>query len=244
MKKVILGAALCSAAVALAGAANADGADDFLFGSTNALILGVTGIPTPDADYISDAESLYLNPTGYVGTVASTLALTTPETYDFGSSVTEGENDIVNAVVADYAAGDMGCDASGVCSDPLTIFSYSQSSAIAALAEQQLEADKIPTDALRFVMLGANPIGVPDNLYQTEVYNIDGDFWSQPGASGTTLQDIFLGMLIHDAYLGLTTAEIDSATSSVEGMTTIYDIPTLTTTQLIEALLNMLSAGT
>ena len=49
MKRVILGAALCSAAVALAGAANADGADDFLSGSTNALILGVTGIPTPDA---------------------------------------------------------------------------------------------------------------------------------------------------------------------------------------------------
>ena len=49
MKKVILGAALCSAAVALAGAANADGASDFLSGSTDALILGSTGIPTPDA---------------------------------------------------------------------------------------------------------------------------------------------------------------------------------------------------
>src|SRR6202012_4759145 len=243
MKKVILGAALCSAAVALAGAANADGSSDPLSGSTNALILGVTGIPTPDADYISDAESLYLNPTGYVGTAASTLALTTPETYDFGSSVTEGENDIVNAVVADYAAGDMGCDASGVCSDPLTIFSYSQSSAIAALAEQQLEADKIPSDALRFVMLGANPTGVPDNLYPTEVYNIDGDFWANPGSVGTTWQDVLLGMLLHDTYLGLTPAEIDSATQVVEGMTTVYDIPTLTTTELWEAWLSMLSAG-
>ena len=64
MKKVILGAALCTAAVALAGAANADGASDFLSGSTNALILGVTGIPTPDAAYISDAENLYLDPHG------------------------------------------------------------------------------------------------------------------------------------------------------------------------------------
>lgn len=77
MKKVILGAALCSAAVALAGAANADGASDFLSGSTNALILGVTGIPTPDAAYISDAENLYLDPNGYHGIAASTLALTT-----------------------------------------------------------------------------------------------------------------------------------------------------------------------
>jgi len=101
MKKVILGAALCTAAVALAGAANADGVNsDFLSGSTDALILGPTGIPTPDAAYISDAENLYLDPHGYDGTAASTLALTTPETYDFGSSVTQGENDIVNAVVA------------------------------------------------------------------------------------------------------------------------------------------------
>ena len=172
MKKVILGAALCSAAVAFAGAANADGDSDFLSGSTNALILGATGIPTPDAAYISDAEKLYLDPTGYDGTTATTLALTTPETYDFTTSVPQGENDLVNAVVADYNAGDMDCTTSGVCSDPLTIFTYSQSSAVAALAEQQLADDGIPTDALHFVMLGADPLGVPDNLYPTEVYNI------------------------------------------------------------------------
>ena len=171
------------------------------------------------------------------------MALTTPETDDFGPSVTQGEDDLINAVVADYDAGDMHCDASGVCSDPLTIFTYSQSSAIAALAEQQLEADKIPSDALRFVMLGANPTGVPDNLYPTEVYNINGDYYAQPGSDGTTLTGIENGMLAHDAYLGLTPAEIDSATQVVEGMTTVYDIPTLTTTELWEALLSMLSAG-
>jgi PE-PPE domain len=244
MKKVILGAALCGAAVALAGAANADGASDFLSGSTNALILGTTGISTPDAAYVSDATKLYLDPDGYDGTSASTLVLTTPETDDFAPSVTQGENDIINAVVADYDAGDMHCAVSGVCSDPLTIFTYSQSSAVAALAEQQLEVDKIPTDALRFVMLGANPLGVPDNLYPTEVYNINGDFWAQPGASGTTWQDVLLGMELHEAYLGLTSSEIGSATSVVEGLTTINDIPTLTTTQLVEAFINALSAGT
>jgi hypothetical protein len=243
MKKVILGAALCSAAVGLAGAANADEASDFLSGSTNALILGSTGIPTPDAAYLSDAEKLYLDPNGYDGTTASTLALTTPESYDFGPSVTQGENDLVNAVVADYQAGDMDCTASGVCSDPLTIFTYSQSSAIASLAEQQLADDKIPSEALRFVMLGANPAGVPDNLYPTEVYNIDGDFWAEPGSLGTTLQDVVLGMLLHDAYLGLTPAEIDSATTVVEGLTTYFDIPTLTTAQLWDALLGAFSAG-
>ena len=240
MKKVILGVALCGAAVALAGAANADNSD-FLSGSTDALILGPTGIPTPDAAYISDAENLYLDPNGYDGTTATTLALTTPETTSL-SSVPQGETDLINAVVADYDAGDMGCNASGVCSDPLTIFTYSQSSAVASLAEQQLADDKIPDDALRFVMLGANPSGVVDNLYPTDVYNIIGDFWADPSSVGTTLQDIETGMLVHDAYLGLTSAEIDSATKVVEGMTTVFDIPTLTTTQLIEALIGASSA--
>jgi PE-PPE domain len=243
MKKVILTAALCSAAVALAGAANADGDSDFLSSSTNALILGPTGIPTPDAAYISDAEHLYLDPNGYDGTTASTLALTTPENYDFGSSVTQGENDLINAVVADYDAGNMDCTASGVCSDPLTIFTYSQSSAVADLAEKQLADDKIPSDALRFVMVGDNPAGTPDNLFPTEVYNIHGDAWAEPGSLGTTWQDVVLGMELHEAYLGLTPAEIDSATSVVEGMTTVYDIPTLTTTELWEALFSAITAG-
>lgn len=127
MKHLILGAALCGAALAVAAAADAeaDAADsyDFLYGSTNALILGPTGIPTPNADYISDALNLYLEPNGYDGTTASTVALTTPETNDFFQSVTQGESILVNAVLADYAAGDMGCDASGVCSDLLNALS-------------------------------------------------------------------------------------------------------------------------
>jgi hypothetical protein len=235
MKKAILGAALCSAAVAFAGPsnadansdfwttavnaigdwllgpANADGAsdallgatnaatDDFLTGSTHALILGATGIPTPNAFYISDAENLYLFPNGYEGTTATTLALTTPETDDFTTSVPQGEAILIDAIEANYNAGDMGCDATGVCSDPLTIFTYSQSSAIAALAEQELADDKIPTDALRFVMLGANPTGVPNDLFPTEIYNIHGDAWAEPGSLGTTWQDILFGAELHEA---------------------------------------------
>jgi PE-PPE domain-containing protein len=244
MKKMILGAAVCSAAVVWAGAANADGADsDFLSGSTNALVLGSTGIPTPDAAYIAGAENLYLDPNGYGGTPATTLALTTPETYNFTSSVTQGEQILVNAVVADYNAGDMGCTAAGVCSDPLTIFTYSQSSAIAALAESQLAADHIPTDALRFVMTGAAPLGIPDNLYPTEVYDIYGDFFALPGLLGTTWQDIELELALHFTYLWLTPAEINAATPIVEGMTTVFDMPTLTTTELWDALISASVAG-
>jgi hypothetical protein len=279
MKKAILGAALCSAAVAFAspaeadtnsdfwaaavnaisdwllGPANADGAsdvllgstnaatDDFLTGSTHALILGPTGIPTPNAFYISDAENLYLYPNGYEGTAATTLALTTPETNDFETSVPQGEAILINAIEANYNAGDMGCDATGVCSDPLTIFTYSQSSAIAALAEQELADDNIPSDALRFVMLGANPTGVPNDLFPTEIYNIHGDAFAEPGSLGTTWQDILFGAELHEAYLGLTQAEIDSATTTVEGLTTIHEIPTLTTLELWQALLTAATAG-
>jgi PE-PPE domain len=272
MKKVIVGAALCSAAVAFASPANADSDSgfwtaaataisdwllgsggaassaaspvgptdtEFLAGSTHALILGATGLPTPTATYISEAGQLYLDPSGYDGTNASMVALTTPETFTFGSSLQQGETILINAILADYQAGEMGCNTAGVCSDPLTIFTYSQSSAIAALAEHQLGADNIPTDALRFVMLGANPTGVPDNLYPTEVYNIDGDLWAQPGSIGTTWQEVLLGLGLHEAYLGLTQAQINSATTIVEGMTTIHEIPTLTFTGLWDALLNV-----
>ena len=92
-------------------------------------------------------------------------------------------------------------------------------------------------------MLGDNPVGTPDNLYPSEVYNINGDFWAQPGASGITLQDILLGMELHEAYLGLTPAEIASAAPVVEGLTTYFDIPTLTSTELWDAMINVFSAG-
>jgi hypothetical protein len=244
MKQVIVGAALCGAALGLAAAANAaDDSYDFLYGSTNALILGPTGIPTPNAAYISDALNLYLEPNGYEGTTASTLALTTPETNDFGQSVAQGETILVNAILADYAAGDMDCDASGVCTDPLTIFTYSQSSLVASLAEQQLADAGVPSDALRFVMLGANTSVVPNDLYPTDVYNIHGDAYAEPGVLGMSWQDLMLGLELHEAYLGLTPAEIDSATTVVDGMTTINDIPTLTSTELWDALLNALSAA-
>lgn len=250
MKRVILGAALCSAALTLAAAANAaDDNYDFLYGSTDALVLGPTGIPTPSANYISNGTDLYLDPLGYGGTTASTVALTTPESYGFLTSVPQGETILVNAVLAAYHAGDMGCGASGVCTDPLTIFTYSQSSLVASYAEQQLIDAGVPTDALRFVMLGANPDAVPTDLYPTEVFNIDGDVftndlvqsWVDLLTGRTSLQDLLLGLALHNAYFGLTPDQIDSATSVVDGMTTFNEIPTLTLPELWQALLSAMS---
>ena len=76
------------------------------------------------------------------------------------------------------------------------------------------------------------------------MYNINGDFYAQPGSDGTTLQGVENGMLDHDAYLGLTPTEIASATPVVEGMTTVNDIPALTTAELTAALLAAAPAGT
>lgn len=245
MKRVIVGAALCGAALALAAGANAANNNyDFLYGSSDALVLGPTGIPTPSANYISNGIDLYLEPLGYGGTDASTVALTIPNSWDFFDSVTQGQTILVDAILADYAAGEMGCDSSGVCTDPLTIFTYSQSSLIASYAQEQLAEAGVPSDALRFVMLGANPDAVPTDLYPTEVFNIQGDaFAASLGQSwidllfgNTNWQELLYGLALHQTYLGLTAEQIASATSVVDGMTTFNEIPMLTTAELWQAL--------
>ncbi|WP_046295600.1 PE-PPE domain-containing protein [Mycolicibacter arupensis] len=248
MKQLIFGAALCGAALAFAGAANAanDRQYDFLYGSTDALVLGPTGISTPGAGYISNGLDLYLGPLGYEGNSASTLPLTLPNSWDFFQSVPLGQTILVDSIVADFNAGEMGCDALGVCSDPLTIFTYSQSSLIASYAQEQLVEAGVPTDALRFVMLGANPAAVPNDLYPTEVFNIQGDIyadtlgrnWWELLFTNTGWQEIFYGLALHQVYLGLTPEQIDSATSVVDGMTTYNEIPMLDSSELWQALVN------
>lgn len=253
MKKVILGAALCGAALALAGAAHANAdtaadittqaAYDFLYGSTEALVLGPTGIATPSANYISNGIDLYLDPLGYEGTVASSQALTLPNSYDFFESVPGGEKILFDAIMAEYSAGSMDCDAHG-CSDPLTIFTYSQSSLIAANVQDDLVKAGVPEDALRFVMLGANPDAVPDNFYPTEIFNIHGDIftnnvyesWWDLLFGDTSWEQVMIGLGLHNAYFGLTEAQIDSATTFTDGLTIINEIPTLTMPELFQAL--------
>ncbi|GFG69991.1 PE family protein [Mycolicibacter senuensis] len=248
MKRLIIGAALCGAAMAFAATANAADQNDydFLYGSTDALVLGPTGIGTPSANYISNGIDLYLEPLGYQGTVESSQALTLPNSYDFFESVPGGERILIDAILADYNAGEMGCDDAGVCTDPLTIFTYSQSSLVAAHAQDDLVEAGVPTDALRFVMLGANPDAVPTGFYETQIFNIDGDiftnnvyesWWDLLFGGNTSFEDVLIGLALHNSYLGLTEAQIDAATSVTEGLTTINEIPTLTMPELFQALL-------
>jgi hypothetical protein len=237
-----LTAAVIAGLIAAAPNAYADtGNAGFLDGSTEALILGGTGIPTPSGGYLGTVDTLYLQPNGFDGT---TIASTTLETGDQGPSVAQGETDLINQVDTMWNANDFST------TDPLTIFGYSQGAVIASLAEQQLAADGIPSDALRFVMIGdgasaeggfLNTWGdtttgkdildlfgwgnlidatTPDNLYPTDVYTITGDGFAQ-WDNGANLGGMFS---THLAYLGLTPEMINSATQATEGLTDYFTI--------------------
>lgn len=245
-KPIIAVAVAFVAAVLCVGLAHAD--DDgvaFLSGSTEALIMGPSAFPTPDAEYLSSADQIYLNPLGFP-TDGTAAALTTPETDgNFGPSVTAGETDLTNAVLAEWHAGDFSA------SDPLTIMGYSQSAVIASQDEQTLANDGIPSDALRFVLIGDTssaeggflntwgdtPIGreiltllgdsnlidstTPDNLYPTEVFTLQGDGWAD-WDNGANLLGLFS---THLEYFGLTAQDIASAAlTNVDGLTNYYSL--------------------
>jgi hypothetical protein len=138
---------------------------DFLDGSTQALVLGPTFIPDPTTfpGYIPGAVTEYLEPLGF-STGGTVTPLVTPETPDFGPSIAAGENILVHTIEAEYNANEISA------ADPLTVFGYSQSAVIESLAEQQLAADNIPLEDLRFVMLGdaaADPPSGPTGLLDT-----------------------------------------------------------------------------
>lgn len=177
----------------------------FLSGASDALVMGPTYISTPDSSYLDAVDRLYLEPLGFTG---ETIALTTPETSDYGPSVAQGVTDLVHAVTSRFDAGDFGP------TDPLVVFGYSQSAVMASLAMQQFSDEGIPDDDLRFVLIGdtasahggllntlidslpvqwqdsatqlldslglSDLIGAitPNDLYPTDVYTIQGDAWA------------------------------------------------------------------
>lgn len=194
----IVGATGVSIAVAMS--AHAD-VDDPLLGSTTAIFLGGTGQPTPSTAYVETAESLFLKPLGFadaasicdmVGSApcdAPLQVLTTPEVFEFGPSSLQDETDIISAVEAEYAAGDMSA------TDPLTVFAYSQSVIAASAAEKVLSAT-IPQDDLRFVFIGdpSDANGIATNIYADLVQLFGG------GATGTTVTNDILTAINEDQF--------------------------------------------
>ena len=132
------------------------------------------------------------------------------------------------------------------------------------MAVQMLANDGIPSDALRFVMLGdpssaeggiLNTLGdttigkdtldllgwgnlindtTPNDLYPTVVYTLNGDHFADYPAMASN------ALLIHLDYLGLTEAQIQSATSTVDGLTDYFTIPD--PSNLLDVLLNVFIA--
>lgn len=215
---------LAGAAIALSVPAYAD-ADDPLSGSTTAIFLGGTGMPSPSTAYIETAESLYLKPLGFADAAsicdmvfsvpcdAPLQALTTPEVFEFGPSSLQGEADLIAAVEAEYATGAISAE------HPLTIFAYSQSAILASAAEKVLSAT-IPQDDLHFVFIGdaSDANGIATNIYADLVQLFGG------GTTGTDITDFLLKAINEDQFApgGLLAGE----TPNDLYPTTIYDINT------------------
>lgn len=263
MNQLVKATIIAPGAVALScGIAYADGTDsDFLTGSDDALVLGASGISEPSSTRVADATSLYLDPNGFTGTAT---ALDTNEGFDDGPDVTADENTITSTVVSDYDAHDFGpgdpltifaYSQSGVAvsDDEQTLYNDGiPTDALRLVMVGDTAAQNtdpatgyssggfldnwgdttLGEDILNFLGWG-NLIDntTPNNLYPTEVYTIYGDEY------GDYVNAASNGSTIHDAYLGLTSAEIDSALPVTDGLTTYFDIPALDLTQLLDALL-------
>ena len=254
-----------------AGVAHADSLDDpgALSGSELALMVGPTGIDYPNATYIADAENLYLEPNGFSPNGIAVDLPFYPASDNFGLSVAVGENDLTTIAVADYYLGvfdaahplTLFCYSQGavICNndEPTLIKDGIPSDAIKIVEigdtsssqtgwdgapgpiDGFLDNTAAPGSLTAFVLdaLGwGNLVGdsTPNNDYETLVYTIYGDMWADVTAP--------LCLLCHDAYLGLTPAEISSAVPVIDGLTTYFDIPALSTTALDNALLSAFGA--
>ena len=206
-------------------------------------------IPVDNPAYADAAASLYLAPSGFVAAAdgSNIETLNMPEVVQgvgLNGAVDDGVKQLVDAIEADYNAGDM---ATG----PLYVFGYSQSSVVMGMAEQQLADDGIKPDDLNFVMVGdsASAEGgflntfidefptswqpyivelfkdfgadrvlgqvTPTGLFPTEVYSLSGDGWANYDG-GLNNAGLFTD---HLEYLGLTSQEIMSSGNPVlDGM--------------------------
>jgi hypothetical protein len=176
---------------------------DSLLGDGTALIMGGSGIPIPPQSYLDAADTLYLQPRDFTG---SLQALATPEGFypttgvnslTVDASEAQGAQILTDAIEGQIAGGNV--DAA----KPVVVFGYSQSSAFASQTMQQLYDQGVPSDDVHFVLVGdtASPNGgllerfdvpvgsdpsvpsfgvtfgdpTPDNLYPTDVYTLEYD---------------------------------------------------------------------
>ena len=256
-----IGAGLAAATAMIGmGTAHADTPSDVLAAGVDpndALVL----IPAENQEYADVANALYLEPNGFDG--AATVFIT-PDAGNEVQNVGPGVQALVQTIEADYTAGDLSSTAplyvfgysegaveEGLAEQQLSDFGIPQGdlhfvmvgdSASAeggflnSFIDSLPESEQQPTTE-RFALLGVtSPVlgaTTPDNLYPTDVYSLTADGWTN-WDGGANIYGMFTD---HLEYLGLTPAEIATASETTDGLTNYYTIDNANVNDL-EALYN------
>jgi hypothetical protein len=216
---------------------------DYALTSSEALVL----IPLANQLYADAADTLYLEPNGFDGTATNFVV---PEPSNLVASVAPGVRELVQAVESQYSAGDFsasdplyifgysqGAIEASLAEQQLADYGIPENALHFVMVGDSASAEggflntfvgSLPESwqqpaAELLTQLGVSPvIGVttPDNLYPTDVYSLSGDGWAN-WDNGANLLGMFTD---HLEYLGLTPAEISSATLSTVGLTDYYTI--------------------
>jgi hypothetical protein len=241
-----VGISAAAAAMIGIGPAHADTTDVLSVGvdPNDALVL----IPAENQEYADVANALYLEPNGFTG--AATVFLT-PDVGNEVQNVVPGVQALVQTIEADYTAGDLGAADPlyvfgysegaveeglaeqqlhdfGIPTDDLHFIMVGDSASaeggfLNTFIDSLPESEQQSTTEL-FAQLGLTPpvLGAttPDNLYPTDAYSLTTDGWTNWDDGANTY-----GMFTdHLEYLGLTPAEIATATETTDGMTHYFTI--------------------
>lgn len=217
---------------------------DSPLGDGTALLMGGTSIPQPSELYLDAANTLYLQPRGFTGTLQS---LFTPENAS-PTSETRGEQILDSTILQKFDSGDVSAQ------NPLVVFGYSQSASISSAVMRELAGQGVPSNDVHFVLIGDpdNPNGgsevvtsnlspqylmanvaTPNDLYPTDVYTHEYDGVADfPRYPVDLLSDLnaSLGFIYeHGTYLSLTPGQISDAiqlpTTAADTMVNYYIIP-------------------
>jgi PE-PPE domain len=242
------GAGFAAAAAMIGmGTAHADTPSDVLAAGVDpndALVL----IPAENQLYADVANALYLEPNGFDG---DATVFITPDVGNEVQNVVPGVQALVQTIEADYTAGDLSAAdplyvfgysegaveeglaepqlaAFGIPTDDLHFIMVGDSASaeggflntvIDSLpeSEQQSTTELFAQLGLTAPVLGAT---TPDNLYPTDAYSLTTDGWTN-WEDGTNTYGMFTD---HLEYLGLTPAEVATATETTDGLTNYFTI--------------------
>jgi hypothetical protein len=127
---------------------------DFPLGDGTALIMGGSGFPIPAQRYVDAADELYLQPHGFTGTPQS---LFTPEGFyptTGVKSLPAFTSELQGAQILDDTIRNQIAGGQVDAANPVVAFGYSQSSALSSLAMAQLADQGVPTEDVRFMLVG------------------------------------------------------------------------------------------